>query len=315
MTAFSGRLGDVDIRLLRIFSTIAECGGVSGAAFALNVDRSTISRQLTELETRLGLRLCERSRAGFWLTNEGQVILNRSQDLLGAINAFSQHVSEIHREIAGELVIGVADTTVHHPKFRLAEALKSFQSEAPRVEVNLKVMAINDITGAVLNRSCHVGYMPTFAKRPELHYESLYKEKNVLHCASAHPIYGRESVNIPLDELKAFPIVTLAHESGGAAQIQKLDLTRGPVTNADEGVATLILTGAFLGYLQEDFGDIFVRQNKMARITTPRTSYSVETCAVTLESNRRSGLIELFMSHLKSAEYLASRQFVALQHA
>ena len=301
MASFSGRLSDVDIRLLRIFSTIAECGGVSGAAFALNVDRSTISRQLTELETRLGLRLCERSRAGFWLTNEGRVILDRSQDLLGAINEFSQQVSEIHREIAGELVIGVADTTVHHPRFRLSEALRTFQLDAPRVDINLKILAIDDITGAILNRSCHIGYMPAFARRPELHYESLYTERNALHCAATHPIYSGRAVNLPLSELKAYPIVTLAHESGGAAQIQKLNLTRGPITNADEGVATLILTGDFLGYLQEDFGEVFVAQGKMAKIVTPRTAYPVDTCAVTLESNRRSSLIELFMSHLKSA--------------
>jgi len=314
MTAFSGRLSDVDIRLLRIFSTIADCGGVSGAAFALNVDRSTISRQLTELETRLGLRLCERSRAGFWLTNEGRVILDRAQDLLGAINEFSQHVSEIHREIAGELVIGVADTTLHHPKYLLPTALKSFQADAPRVDVDLKVMAIDDITAGLLNRSCHVGYMPAFARRPELHYENLYTEKNILHCGSLHPIYESKQVNLPLAELKAFPIVTLAHESGGAAQIQKLNLTRGPVTNADEGVATLILTGAFLGYLHEDFGQIFVRQGKMAQVMTPRTAYPVDTCAVTLASKRRSALIELFMSHLKSAGQQPSGGLAAMQH-
>ena len=70
-----GRLSDVDIRLLRVFRSVVACGGVSAAERELNIGRSTISRHLTDLELRLGVRLCDRGPAGFALTTEGERVL------------------------------------------------------------------------------------------------------------------------------------------------------------------------------------------------------------------------------------------------
>ncbi len=53
-------LGDIDIRLLRIFKIVAECGGLAASEFELNIGRSTISKHISDLETRLGMKLCNR---------------------------------------------------------------------------------------------------------------------------------------------------------------------------------------------------------------------------------------------------------------
>ena len=60
-----------DIRLLRVFQTIVHAGGIAAAEMVLNVGRSTISRQLSDLELRLGIKLCDRGPGGFALTEEG----------------------------------------------------------------------------------------------------------------------------------------------------------------------------------------------------------------------------------------------------
>ena len=62
---------DTDLKLLRIFETIVRCGGFAAAQPILNIGASSISEYMSQLETRLGLRLCERGRAGFRLTEEG----------------------------------------------------------------------------------------------------------------------------------------------------------------------------------------------------------------------------------------------------
>ena len=60
-------LHDVDLKLLRVFATIVKCGGFSAAQAALNAGQSTISEQMSHLETRLGVKLCQRGRSGFRL--------------------------------------------------------------------------------------------------------------------------------------------------------------------------------------------------------------------------------------------------------
>lgn len=61
-------LGDADIRLLRVFVVVAACGGIAASELELNIGKSTISRYISDLEARLGLRLCNRGPSGFSLT-------------------------------------------------------------------------------------------------------------------------------------------------------------------------------------------------------------------------------------------------------
>ena len=67
-----GQIGDADLRLLRVFKAVADCGGMAAAERELGIAMSTISRHVKDLEQRLGLRLCRRGRAGFALTPEGE---------------------------------------------------------------------------------------------------------------------------------------------------------------------------------------------------------------------------------------------------
>ena len=91
--AFLGRVSDVDLRLLRVFRAVVACGGVSAAELELNIGRSTISRHLTDLELRLGVKLCDRGPAGFALTAEGEQVLEASSRLMSAINSFNTRVN------------------------------------------------------------------------------------------------------------------------------------------------------------------------------------------------------------------------------
>ena len=82
-----------------------EAGGISAAELELNIGRSTISRHIKDLETRLGVTLCRRGRAGFSLTDEGKRVYEATLRLLTAINDFRSEVNEIHQEMTGKLVI------------------------------------------------------------------------------------------------------------------------------------------------------------------------------------------------------------------
>lgn len=59
------QLHDVDLKLLRVFTTIVRCGGFSAAQAALNAGQSTISEQMTHLETRLGSSSASAGAAAF----------------------------------------------------------------------------------------------------------------------------------------------------------------------------------------------------------------------------------------------------------
>jgi len=66
--AHLGRIMDSDIRLLQVFRVVVDCGGLSASELELGIGRSTISKHISDLETRLGVKLCNRGRSGFTMT-------------------------------------------------------------------------------------------------------------------------------------------------------------------------------------------------------------------------------------------------------
>jgi len=82
-------VNEYDLRLLRIFISVVEHGGFSSAANALGITRSTISIHMSNLETRMKLKLCLRGRGGFSLTEDGQTVYQSVLDLFATMDDFS----------------------------------------------------------------------------------------------------------------------------------------------------------------------------------------------------------------------------------
>ena len=98
-----GQPSDLDLRLIRVFLAVVDAGGVTPAQATLNVGQSTISTQLSTLETRLGYRLCERGRSGFRLTARGEQFVDSAQiHWLSGLELFIHQLA-----LMGRLVIAV----------------------------------------------------------------------------------------------------------------------------------------------------------------------------------------------------------------
>jgi len=161
--ALLGQLSDMDLRLLRVFKGVVQCGGMAAAELELNIGISTISRHVKDLETRLGLVLCRRGRAGFTLTAEGQTVYEETLRLLASMEAFRSRIDGIHDKMGGELHIAVFDKTATNAKARLGDAIRQFADEAPDVALNLHVASINEVERGIIDGSYQVGIIPARA--------------------------------------------------------------------------------------------------------------------------------------------------------
>lgn len=82
------RSGDMEV-----FVRVAELGSLSAAARAFRMTPSAVSKLVTRLEARLGVRLIQRSTRHMQLTPEGAVFLERSARILGEIDAAEREVA------------------------------------------------------------------------------------------------------------------------------------------------------------------------------------------------------------------------------
>src|ERR1700684_1138772 len=73
---------DLDLRLVRSFTVVAEHRHFGRAAAALHTTQPSLSRQIRRLEQQLGARLLDRTPQGTRLTDAGEVFLPLAAALL-----------------------------------------------------------------------------------------------------------------------------------------------------------------------------------------------------------------------------------------
>ncbi|MDD2811098.1 LysR family transcriptional regulator, partial [Rhodoferax sp.] len=270
-----GQLSDMDLRLLRVFKTVADCGGMAAAELALNIGTSTVSRHIKDLETRLGLRLCRRGRAGFALTAEGQQIYAETLRLLASADAFRSRVDEIHQRMGGELHLAVFDKTASNPQSHIGQAIARFVAQAPEVALHLHVAPLDAIERGVLDGQFQVGIIPGHRTSKLLAYDELFTETMYLYCGAAHPLFAAAPNAEPLDwaALRAHAFAGLGYHSPNMELTQQVALTRAATGYDQEAIATLILSGCFLGFLPDHYAADFVRQGQMRALKPECFSY------------------------------------------
>ncbi|WP_299177656.1 LysR family transcriptional regulator [uncultured Neptuniibacter sp.] len=290
-----GQLGDIDLRMLRIYKVVVECGGFSAAEVELNITRSAISLAMSDLENRLGFRLCQRGRSGFALTEEGQQVYDYTLELLSSIETFRTQVNTLHTQLIGELNIGITDNLVTMPKMEITNALAELKRQGPEVVVNIRMIPPNEIEMGVLDGKLHVGMVPTLRSLSGLNYQPLYKERSKLYCADSHPLYGCDDRELDPAQWDA---VAPAYAQTPEIKTCYQQLKATATATDREGVAFLILTGQYIGYLPEHFAERWVQLGRMRALNPEQYQYETQFSVITRKGARSNLVLETYLNHL-----------------
>ncbi|MCB1952525.1 MAG: LysR family transcriptional regulator [Zoogloeaceae bacterium] len=263
--ALLNNLAEADLRLLRVFIAIAESGGLAAAELRLNISRSVISRHLKALESRLAVRLCDRGRAGFALTEEGTTVLAAARRLLAQIDAFRTEIGELHEGLRGELNLAVFDKFVTNPGCKLPAAIAAFDAVAPSVRINLHVAHSGEIEPGLLDGRFQLGIQPMHRASDSFEAVWLFGEPMQLYCAASHPLVA--GGRTPDDaEIRAARLVGLGYHSPNMETFWRLGLQ--PVARAfdQEATVALILSGCYVGFLPAHYAQCFVADGTLCCI-------------------------------------------------
>lgn len=299
--ALLGQLSDVDVRLLRVFRSVAQAGGVSAAELELNIGRSAISRHLKDLETRLGVVLCRRGRGGFALTDEGRHVYEAALRLLAALDTFRSEVNDVHRRMTGNLSIALFDKTVTNPACRIAQTIQSFDELAPEVTLDVYVGTINDIEKGVMDGRFNIGVIPTHRSSTSLDYQPLFPEHMYLYVGHGHPLFAKDDILINETLLQKHKFVGLGYHSPNMEIGNQQGIERHASCYDQEAVATLILSGCYLGYLPDHYAKAFQSQGLIRPIDPKRFTYMCEFTAINRHAPKPSRIAQTFLNCLKDA--------------
>ena len=119
---------------LRALLAVIDHGGFSAAARRLSVSVSHVSRLVSDLEERLGVRLLQRTTRSVTPTEAGRTLHVRARDLVAALDELTTEVANQSTELSGS--IRVAAGGAYGERF-VAPALTRFALEHPGVRIEL----------------------------------------------------------------------------------------------------------------------------------------------------------------------------------
>jgi LysR family transcriptional regulator, transcriptional activator for bauABCD operon len=295
-----GRVSDADLRLLRVFAAVVECGGFAAAQALLNVSESTISTHMHDLETRLGLRLCQRGRGGFRLTEDGEAVFRAAGDLFGSLDRFQTKIATRKRQLNGPLVIGMPDNIITHPEFPLSAAIDRFYGRENAVHISLEVLTPRDLERGVLEGRLHLAIAPRHQRVAGLRYEKLIVEINYFYCGRMHPLFSQTSRKLSAEEIAAGGLISRGYLSNFDQRFFK-DAPHHATAYSMEASAILILSGRFGGFLPSYYAQRWVAAGDMRALRPDILAYSPDFFIVSRKGADLSLAAKTFHGDLRAA--------------
>ena len=120
----------MEIRVLKYFLTVVREGGINRAAEALHITQPTLSRQLSQLEEEVGVRLFHRGSRKITLTDEGMLLRRRAEEILSLVDRTEKELAWQEELIEGRIVIGCGELAAMQV---LPEIIASFHQQYPLV--------------------------------------------------------------------------------------------------------------------------------------------------------------------------------------
>jgi DNA-binding transcriptional LysR family regulator len=242
---------EYDLRLLRIFKAVVENGGFAAAEGELGITRSTISVHMSNLESRMKLKLCLRGRGGFSLTEDGQAVYYASIELFDSLNDFSLLVNSLGSELSGELVILCADQLDAAKQLKLAKIIQIIHDSCPNLHLVLDGETIYNIEKLLLKDKAHIALFPGYQQTEGLCYQPIYSEPIYLCCSKQHEFFNQVDTFISEEKLASVPAIHpgIDIDGSGREQLKKLNLL-AKAYQFDTRKA-MILSGRYIGYLPQ----------------------------------------------------------------
>ena len=301
------QLGNVDIRQLQVFMTVCECQGLAASELELNIGRSTISKYISDLETRTALRLCYRGPSGFRLTDAGERVLEAAKKLFGALDNFSDEVDEIHNKLRGTLSLGLFDQSTTNPQAHLDRALRLFDRLAPDVDIVMSIEPPNVVEARVIEGTIDIGIVPFHRKSNSLNYLPLYDECMTLYCGRNHPLFKSSNLeNLKVSDIRKYKYAGFGFNSPNMAAGKRLGLRRAAKVQDEEALILLIQSGAYLGFLADHVANAFRKKNMVLPVASKKTKYISQFTAITRKAPKSSRKIQLMLDQLNACSNKAS---------
>ncbi|MFT4065577.1 LysR substrate-binding domain-containing protein [Paraburkholderia sp.] len=285
------------------FREVARAGSISAGAERLRVSQPAVTREIRELEERIGLVLFDRLPRGVALTEAGRLLFGHAEKIFTLADIAESQLNELAGLDAGHLHIGASATL---GVYLVPELIARFSDSHPKVTIDLTVTNTESVEAGLRELKFAVGFVEGPFDASVLHACPIGQDEIAVIAASDHPLID---TRLQATDLVDKAVVMREPGSGTRAIVEDAYANRGlsiqPLMSVSdtEAIKRMLRVSRTLAYLS-----VLSVRDELARD---------ELRAIEVESMRIDR--QLHMVWLKertlSPSARAFTEFAALRHA
>lgn len=297
-------LRNLDWNLLYTFLVIVEESSITGAARRLSLSQPSVSNALKRLEEHLGMRLIQRRKGMFALTEQGLRVYEYVSSAGSIMEQMAEQFAGEAGAVLGELQIQVASHVSCRP---FDAALLRFYQQYPNVLISLSSEPSAHIVDAVAQDRLHIGISNKKTAQTGLHFDLLGYEQMAFYCGPTHPLFGRKELTSA--DLRGLAYVSFESDQPGEG-LSAVNNVRAEqqfwgrlvaVSPNEEEIRRLILAGLGFGALTVEGARPYVAQNLLFQLPPYDELPVNEVYLVTPENQLLTDVEQLFIALLREA--------------
>lgn len=205
----SGGEREFDFRPMRYVFAAAEHLSIRAAADALDVEPSSVSRAIRDVEERMGTGLFERGGFGVRLTDAGRRFVEQTRPAFRQIERALEDLAAAGRVETGILRIGVITTLAGG---FLRELVTRYEAAYPGVMLEIRDGGRQDHIGAIRSRVLDAAFLTGNAAVAGCDTVEFWRERVYIAMPRTHPLAKRDGVEWA--ELKDEQFIVSGFEPG-----------------------------------------------------------------------------------------------------
>lgn len=187
----------MELRQLRYFVAVVECGSLSRAASTVHIVQPALSQQMGQLEQELGVQLLQRSVRGVTPTPAGHALYRHAQQMLKLAEQTQDVVRHSVGEVGGPVKVGLPSSLALVLVGPLVAAL---EQRYPGIALEVYESPSSYLPAHLINQQVDLSVLVDEITLPGIHAEPLIEES----------LYFAQPRLTPVLEAPAFDLLTIA---------------------------------------------------------------------------------------------------------
>jgi len=293
----------MDLRQLRHFIAVADCGTFLAASEALNLTQPALTRSIKTLEDQLQSALFTRQARGVVLTDAGTALIHHARLMLHQAEAAREDVTAITRGRAGQLSIGLA------PMFSMTvidKVLIAMNEQFPDLRFSVTTALVTDLLRELADASLDVvlANIPAGPLPRDIVHEVLFETRSYVLAGAAHPLAQKSKIAV--SDLRAATWATVRQQSQADALGDMLSEGLGaPITptletNSLQLLRTILLSGQFVSVLAEHWLRDDLKTGRIVRLNVAGTPITRPAGVLMRRKPSRQASVSLFVEQARA---------------